>query len=365
MPTATAAASHRSPAAARLRERWYDLLDVGRQPRLVRTILRYAVTWGGLHAGGVTFSAMLSLTAALTIVVNVARTFLGTRPETFDLVIGLINHTIPGIIDNGTNDGLIPAEQLVRDDPWGWTTLVSAVIILWSSLVTMTGVRRTVRQMFGLGGAPIRFLRGKAIDLMGFALLAVAILASTLLVSGFTLLGEHVIDWLGLRTRTTAVLLAVASVLVVAVLDAGMIWLVLRVISKVRVPRADLRQGMVLGVVGFGLLRIGGTTLVGAWSASPLLATFAAVATLLLWVNLALRWLLFTAAWTANPPAAHVPVHPDTVHAREVPNYVTLSAPHTLSWQHHQVTGSLIPERDPRFDRDHRRSSAPARSLKP
>lgn len=348
---ATSAGSDPPRLSERVTERWYDLLAVGRQPRLVRAVLRYVVAWGALHAGGVTFSALLSLTAALTIVVNVARAFLGTRPELFGGVIDLINAVLPGIIDDGTNDGLIDASLLLRDGAWGWTTALSTVVILWSSLVMMTGVRRTVRQMFGLGGAPIRFVRGKLIDLMGFALLASTIMASSLLVSAFTLAGEQVVSWLGLESRVTAVLLAVASVLVVALLDAVVVWMVFRVISKVRIPRPDLVRGMALGAVGFGLMRVGGTALIGAWSATPLLATFAAGATLLLWVNLALRWLLFTAAWTANPPAAHVPVHPDTVHAREVPNYVTHSAPHTLDWPHHQVTGSLIPEPDPRFDR--------------
>ncbi|MGD8150890.1 YihY/virulence factor BrkB family protein [Ornithinimicrobium sp. Y1694] len=334
-----------------LREWWYDLLDVGRQPRLVRSVLRYVVAWGSLGAGGVTFTAMLSLTAALTILVNVARAFLGDRPELVDGVIRVINSVVPGIIDDGRNEGLIPADQLMRDTGWGWTTAISAVVILWSALAMMTGLRRTVRQIFGLGGAPIRYFRGKVIDLWGFFLLAITLAASSVLVSGITLVGQNVLDWLGIKNSLTAGLLTAGVLVVVALLDAFLIWLIFRVTSKVRIPTQDLRQGMALGAVGFGLLRLGGTWLVGIWSTTPLFATFAAVATLLLTLNLALRWLLFVAAWTANPPAAHVPVHPDTVHAKEKPNYVTVSAPHTLDWPHHQVTGALIPEEDPRFMR--------------
>ncbi|MFX0539762.1 YihY/virulence factor BrkB family protein [Ornithinimicrobium sp. Y1847] len=334
-----------------LREWWYDLLDVGRQPRLVRSVLRYVVAWGSLGAGGVTFTAMLSLTAALTILVNVARAFLGDRPELVDGVIRVINSVVPGIIDDGRNEGLIPADQLMRDTGWGWTTAISAVVILWSALAMMTGLRRTVRQIFGLGGAPIRYFRGKVIDLWGFFLLAITLAASSVLVSGITLVGQNVLDWLGIKNSLTAGLLTAGVLVVVALLDAFLIWLIFRVTSKVRIPTQDLRQGMALGAVGFGLLRLGGTWLVGIWSTTPLFATFAAVAALLLTLNLALRWLLFVAAWTANPPAAHVPVHPDTVHAKEKPNYVTVSAPHTLDWPHHQVTGALIPEEDPRFMR--------------
>lgn len=343
--------AHRS---GRLREGWYDLLAVGRQPRLVRSTLRYVVAWGNLGSGGVTFTAMLSLTAALTIVVNTARAFLGDRLELVDEVIAVVNSVIPGIIDDGRNEGLIPAEYLIRDGTWGWTTAISALVILLTAITIMTGLRRTVRQMFGLGGAPIRFLRGKVIDLWGFFLLAITFLASSGAVSAITLLGENVMDWLGLRSAVTAWLLAVTAFLVIAVLDAFLVWLIIRVTSKVRVPRRDMLQGMLLGAAGFGLLRLGGTSLVGALSAGPLFSTFAAAATLLVSLNLALRWLLFVAAWTANPPAAHVPVHPDTVHAKEVPNYVTMSAPHTLAWPHHQVTGSLIPEQDPRFARQPR-----------
>src|SRR5699024_3075256 len=142
--------AHRS---GRLQDWWYDLLDVGRQPRLVRAVLRYVVAWGNLGAGGVTFTALLSLTAALTIVVNTARAFLGDRPELVGGVIDVVNSVLPGIIDDGANGGLIPAENLVRDGTWGWTTAVSAVVIVWTASTMMTGLRRTVRQMFGLGGA--------------------------------------------------------------------------------------------------------------------------------------------------------------------------------------------------------------------
>lgn len=345
--------------SGRLHEWWYDLLDVGRQPRIVRSALRYVVAWGNLGSGGVTFTALLSLTAALTIVVNTARAFLGDRPELVGQVISVINSVVPAIVDDGSNDGLVPAEYIIRDGTWGWTTAISAVVILWSAMAMMTGLRRTVRQMFGLGGAPIRFIRGKIIDLWGFFLLALTFLTSSAAVSATTLLGRNVMDWLGLRSSVTGWLLAAATLLLVAVLDALLIWLIFRVTSKVRVPRADMRQGMLLGALGFGLLRLGGTSLVGAFSAGPLFSTFAALATLLLTLNLALRWLLFVAAWTANPPAAHVPVHPDTVHAKERPNYVTMSAPHSLAWPHHQVTGSLIPEGHPRFDRSEPRERRP------
>ena len=60
--------------------------------------------------------------------------------------------------------------------------------------------------------------------------------------------------------------------------------------------------------------------------------------------------MLFTAAWTANPPHTNLPVVPTEVHARETPNYVTQTAPHTLAWPHHEVTGTLIPHSEASSD---------------
>lgn len=341
-----------------VRERWYDLLDVGRQPRLVRAILRFVVFGGGLSAGGVTFAAIISLTAGLTILVSLARAFLGDRPDLIAGVIRLVNDVVPGVINDGTNDGLIPASLLIREPGFNITTLISSLVVLWAASTMMTGLRRAVRQMFGLGGAPLRFARGKALDMVAFLALSITILISSALVSGVTYLNEQVLDWLGLDETIRGLLLGVGAVLLAGVLDALLIALIFRFTARVRVPLTDLRQGMFLGAVGLGVLRLGGTSLIGL-SANPLLASATAVGTILIWMNLAIRWLLFTAAWTANPPAAHVPVHPDTVHASKTPNYVTMSAPHTLEWPHHQVLGTLIPERDPRFDRD--RGSATGR----
>ena len=72
--------SRRLALTESIRDRWFRALHAGRQPRIVRASLRFSVCWGGLGAGGVTFAAMISLTAGLTILVSLARAFLGDRP---------------------------------------------------------------------------------------------------------------------------------------------------------------------------------------------------------------------------------------------------------------------------------------------
>ena len=87
-----------------------------------------------------------------------------------------------------------------------------------------------------------------------------------------------------------------------------------------------------------------GTSAVSNVSGNPLLAPFAAIATLLLWLNLASRIVLMVSAYMANPPRAYVAQDPEELRGTTTPNYVTLSVPETLMWPHDPITGSLLPE---------------------
>src|SRR5690606_35032317 len=71
---------------------------------------------------------------------------------------------------------------------------------------------------------------------------------------------------------------------------------------------------------------------------------FAALITLLLWVNLVARVALMVCAFTANPPAPERPETPEEVHLYSTPNYVTVSDPATTEWEYQPVTGTVLPD---------------------
>lgn len=310
--------------------------------RPVRAGVRYLLVRGNLSAGGVTISALVSLVALVTILVNGFRAFLGQRPALFDWVLNTINGTFPGLIADGTNDGIIDPESLVLDSTLNWGTVISVPILLWTATNVMTGLRNSIRSMFGLTGAPIRPLVGKLYDVLGIGLLAVGITFSAVLVAGTSDAVRSTLETTGLE-ESAGVLTRVASVLAAGLVDAVIFLLLFRYAAKVRVPLRDRFLGALLGAVGWGALRLLGASLIAMWN-NPLLASFAVLMTLIVWINLAVRWCLYVAAWTANPPHTKLPVAPHEVHARETPNYVTVSAPHTLDWPHHEVTGTLIPD---------------------
>jgi membrane protein len=87
--------------------------------------------------------------------------------------------------------------------------------------------------------------------------------------------------------------------------------LIVVVLAGIRPPWRDLRQGALIAGVGLGVVRVLGTSVVsGSVGSNPVLASFAVIVVLLLWLNLVARIVLLAAAWTADPqpePAADDP----------------------------------------------------------
>src|SRR5699024_2168853 len=118
-------------------------------------------------------------------------------------------------------------------------------------------------------------------------------------------------------------LLRILAVLVPLMVDMLVFLWVFRFLAGVRPPRRDLLLGSLLAAIGSGVLRYLGTSAVGSVGDNPLLQSSAALATLLLWVNLIVRITLMAAAWTANPPARPVAYEAMIIHKAETPHYVT------------------------------------------
>ena len=160
--------------------------------------------------------------------------------------------------------------------------------------------------------------------------------------------GGAIFSALGLSDGVGAFLVRILVLAGAALIDAGVFWMLVRFIAAVRVPKPDLIKGLVTFAVGSGILRWAGTSLVASVSDNPILASAAALATLLLWVNLLARVTLMVCAFMANPPRAALPANREHIHADETPNYITVTYPHTLTWPHQSLTGAIEP--DPQND---------------
>lgn len=318
------------------------LLARVKDSRPVRAFQRYSAARGGLLAGGIAYTALFSIVAALTIAWTVFMATLGGNETLREQVVEAVNSVLPGILADSSGQGMVDPDSLVLDTALNPASIVAAFVLLWSATGLMTSIRSTVQAMFGIVAPTENVALAKLRDLLGFVAMAVGIVASALLGTAASSMGAVVMDALGLGDNAVVgFLLRAAGLLVAAALSMLTFAFLFRVTAAVRPLARDLWLGSAVGGVAVQVVLFAGTALVSSVADNPLLAASASLATLLLFVNLLSRVLLVVAAFTADPPAPQRPESPQEVHFRETPNFVTRSAPHTLGWEYQDVTGEV------------------------
>ncbi|GAB94909.1 hypothetical protein KILIM_014_00450 [Kineosphaera limosa NBRC 100340] len=318
------------------------LIETIKESRPVRALQRYGKARGGLLAGGIAYSAIFSIVAALTIAWTVFMATIGGNEELRSQVIEAVNEALPGILQDGSGQGMINPDALVLDSAVNVASIVAALVLLWTAIGMMTNIRSCVQDMFGIVAPVENPVLQKVRDLLGFIAMAFGIVSSALLGTAASTLGQVVIGFIGLDGSPVASFLVRAGgLLAAAAMSAVTFAFLFRVTAAVRPLRKDLWLGSAVGGVAVQVILFLGTSIVSSVSDNPLLAASASLATLLLFVNLLARVLLMVAAFTANPPAPNMPQDPREVHFKETPNFVTESAPHTLHWDHQDVTGQV------------------------
>lgn len=329
--------------------------------RIARALTRYSSGMGGQLSGGIALTGLLSVAAALTIALTALVGVFKRHPEFKDAVFFQIDELLPGVIDMGSGQGVKP-DDLLLDTGWNIAGVVAVLVLLNTATGVMKSLRTALRSMFGLHNAAENFVISKLRDLGAFLGLGVSVLATSLLSIG----GQAAFDWIqstighwGVIPDTRFVLQAL-TIGIGLLIDAGVFILLFRWLAGARVPWPDLWRGAAIGALGTGVLRYLGASVVANVADKPLLASAAAVATLLLWLNIAARVTLLAAAWTANPPAPPKLTKNLLQHSDETPNYVSISHPASLEWDYEAYSGLIHPL--PSADADYSANQAAVRA---
>ena len=308
--------------------------------RIMRSITRYGNGRGALLAGGIAYSAIFSLAAALTIGITVLLGVLGRSPQLQDAVFSSLASSLPGVLEWKGSSGIVNPSDLVVSTSFSITGIVAVVVLVFSATAVMRAMKSSIRAMFGIDQVPSGAASEKLRDLLGFVAIALGVGATGILTLVHTVIGTQVFSAIGLESTLASMMIRIGSFLISAAIDGLILWILIRFVALVRAPKTDLLWGL----AGFGLvaslIRSLGTSAVGSVD-NPLLASFAAIATLLLWINLLSRVMLISCAFIANPPKALKVSEAEDVHATERPNYVSLSEPLTLDWAHHRLSGAV------------------------
>lgn len=308
--------------------------------RIMRSLTRYGNGRGALLAGGIAYSAIFSLAAALTIGITVLLGVLGRSPQLQDAVFSSLASSLPGVLEWKGSSGIVDPSDLVISTSFSITGIVAVVVLVFSATSVMRAMKSSIRAMFGIDQVPSGAASEKLRDLLGFVAISLGVGATGILTLAHTVIGTRVFSAIGLESTLASVMIRIGSFLISAAIDGLILWILIRFVALVRAPKTDLWWGL----AGFGivasLIRSLGTSAVGSVN-NPLLASFAAIATLLLWINLLSRVMLIACAFIANPPKALKVSEAEDVHATERPNYVSLSEPLTLDWAHHRLSGAV------------------------
>lgn len=262
--------------------------------RITRAWLLYSEKHGPALADGVTYRALFSVFAAVLLGFSVAALWLAGNPATFSALISVVDAAVPGLVGR---DGLI--------DP---DTISAPVGLSLAGVVSLAGLVGAALGAIGSLRIALRTLADRIADdvqwywvLLRNLGLAVGIAVSFVLTAAATVFSGAGLGWLaaliGMNSRGFAWLEWILTALIVYVLDVAVVAGLVAVLSGVRPRPALLWRGAALGAVGLVVLQQLSTLFVGGAKSNPLLASFAALIALLLWLNLSAQVLLLAGAW--------------------------------------------------------------------
>ncbi len=350
-----------------LRKKIAAFAQIYRHSRIGRALGRYNYQRGRVLAGGISFMALFSIAAAVTVAWTLLAHLFAANPVFQESVVQAVNSLLPGIMtDPVTGEaGLVDPSKVEITKGNFITGVVALVVALFSASRIVRYIRDGIRAMFGLLPFPESMIKIYPRFFLGLGLLTLAVLANAGLSIALSWLEDFfVAAFPALKVLRESVTFDVVAVVVPVLVNFAVFPLFIRYIAGVRVPHRSLLLGSAAFAIGVGVLTELGSVAVRA-SKDPIIAAAATVGTLLLWLNILARLALMICAWMANPPAVVAKVAPEDVSTKSVPNYISLSDPATLQWPFHPISGDLIPALEENGDSSQDTETPPADPLNP
>ncbi len=281
--------------------------------KIVRSYLLYAERRGAMLADSITYRALFSVFAGLLLGFSIGAIWLSGNPEAWKAILDAIDSAVPGLVGPG---GVV-SDPTAIEAPIGLSIagIISLVALIGAALGAIGSLRTAVRTIAGTVLDDMLFVW---VILRNLAL-AIGIAAAFIAAAAVTFLARIGIGFfaglLGLPEDSTGVAwgIGIVSLLVVFALDVLLIFAIHRLLSGERAPARAVWTGALLGGVGLLVLQELSSLFVGGATSNPLLASFASLLALLIWMNLSTQVILIACAYiTTGAEEAH-----DRVSAKE------------------------------------------------
>ncbi|TDC66663.1 YihY/virulence factor BrkB family protein [Actinomadura sp. GC306] len=271
---------------ARARWHWLD--------HHIRAFERYQERRGDRLAAALTCYAFLSFFPLLALAYSLLGYLVGVSAQARDYFVRAVNSLLPGLADD------LRVEEIAQSKTAVGIIGLAALLITGQNWVQV--LRESLRDIWGnepTGGG--NFFVKRLWDVGVLAFLGVMLICGIAVSSVTTSATSAVLGWIGLEdvpgAGTGLRLLSIAC----AIAFNTVIFLALFTrLSGTRAPWRRIIRGALFGAAGFEVLKQIAALLLARVTENPVYGTFAVLVGLMVWINIASRFALFVAAWTAT-----------------------------------------------------------------
>lgn len=282
------------------------LIEWAKATRAARTFFRFGRENGPLLGQGLSYQSIFAVFAALWVAFAVLGIWIQADSPLQRAIIDTIDAAVPGLIDRGDGEGgAIAIAGLLSVPVLGWTGAIAAIILAWTAIGWFGAARGAVRAMLEQPSVPQNALILKLKDAALALAFGIAVIVSSALSLASTGLLGAVLGWFGLEASHPFAVVAsrIVGLVIALAFDTAVLWSLYRVLAVTAPPRRAIWQGALGGAVALGVLKALGGLLLGGATSNPLLASFAVIIGLLIWLNLVCMVLLLAAAWIGETAA--------------------------------------------------------------
>lgn len=270
------------------RKKWFDHTPVG------RALARYSTHHGGILAAGVAYSSLASIASGILLAVTITSLVVVGNDGFREVVVDFVAETVPGIFPTEELPGIVDPDSLAPTAIAGAVGVFALVMLARTATGYLSGLRSALQTMMGrgAGNALVGTLRDVA-TLVGLGL-AVAT-GATLQVLGSSF-ARTVAGWMG-EDATSQWVVRIPAIAAGLLADILFVALVYVVLGRARARKKVLAGTIVTVAVAIAVLQQASTLIVGGAAKNPVLAPFAAVLVLMVFVDWVSRVLLIGGAW--------------------------------------------------------------------
>lgn len=274
------------------------IMRVALRRRVVRALLLYTDRNGSVLADAITYRALFSVFAAVLLGFSAAALWLSGNDVAWKAIISAVDAALPGLIAQDGKGGIIDPNSIQAPTGLSIAGVISLGGLIWAALGAIRSLRIAVRSLAGTLDDEVAGWRVILRNLSLALLIAVAFVGSAALTFAGRAIVRRIAEAIGLPEDSQGVYwgVRIVSLLAVFALNIVIVAATFRVLSGLRPPKMSLWQGAAIGAAALLVLQeLSGLFVRGA-TANPLLASFASLLALLIWLNFSAQVLLIASA---------------------------------------------------------------------